>query len=654
MMTDDTRRRFEALRQARLDVQDLAKTHIAALQLFHAGGHLGQVGKKVVKVEAFDKLLPDTATLAILAGNKEISIASSVTCVKSLLSCPSFRPEVNVDFSGLLGRIDTKRAAARLRTGGLTNGNAFTVGLLLPMLKQMKADPACDLVKVCIAFAKKAVANEGARIAHYPPNGYLTYWNLVGLQSWGEDVSTTCDTALAWSCSELYRQIAFFESGSDQASDAYQLAYNILIQKRFSREHLHDAVLKKGLAILFKAQLGHGVWEKKAPLFVYAQGGDAYCFCFEMLNSLLNEFLSEPTLLANYQENLDRAFRWLGTNRDKSNDVPLWRSGHRHDNSSPESWATAEVYLFLQQYKHLLTAWMQSAVLDSFRSPIRGGVPKPDAFSGFFHPDVTLPKEKISTPLSNLLAERLCDPLKVTLGGVEVFSLSENPDAKRRVRSGVLFGPPGTGKTSYVRAIALYLGWPLVILDPSDFACDGLHLIASTTSKVFDALLELENTVIFFDEMEEMLHKRRSDGSSFEQRFLTTSLLPKLQYLADKANTVFFVATNHYEEMDDAAKRDGRFDFRIQVLPPSFNEKLRLLNESLAPGEPEASLLKELTRDEVKKEVAWATIMQTRVLFSELKGKTDVEIAHILGDFKATIQSTEYEKDECHNVFPRI
>lgn len=108
------------------------------------------------------------------------------------------------------------------------------------------------------------------------------------------------------------------------------------------------------------------------------------------------------------------------------------------------------------------------------------------------------------------------------------YTLVQHPDRSQMIRSGILFGPPGTGKTTYLRRIARYLGWPLVILNPSDFAVQGLHLVPTVAADVFSKLLELEDTVIFFDEMEPLIRRRDDDGG-FEQSFLTTSLIPLLR-----------------------------------------------------------------------------------------------------------------------------
>jgi SpoVK/Ycf46/Vps4 family AAA+-type ATPase len=46
---------------------------------------------------------------------------------------------------------------------------------------------------------------------------------------------------------------------------------------------------------------------------------------------------------------------------------------------------------------------------------------------------------------------------------------------------------------------------------------------------------------------------------------------------------MFFVATNHLETVDPAAQRPGRFDLRLQIMPPSFEEKLRMARDCLGP-----------------------------------------------------------------------
>lgn len=659
MLNVETSAQVENLRLVRGEVTALAQHHVKAINLFHVGEDLSGIQRGPIDVDAFSYLLPDKKERDRLRLAKgEISPGSNATCVMSLLASNEFRPEANAQFGNIIARLESKRLAKALDTGDLDHGNPFTMGLLLPALRQMNLPASSKLVRECMKFARRAVSPHGVRIGNFPPSAYLTYWILAGLASWGEDVKELYPELIAWTRSEFHRQMALFESNADEDSDVFQLGYSLLVQRRFGSPRLHQSLLNNGLRIIFEAQLQHGIWEKKAPLFVYGRYGDAYCFSFELLSSLLHEYGHDIDTLIPFKDYLHRAFQWAQRNGDTSYGFPLWRSGHRHDQTRPESWATAEVYRFLQHYRRFLTSWMQKLILNSFSS-LPATASESAAFDHFFTSDVTLPKENKTYQITNLLKERLCKPLHVTVRGVGQYSLSESPDARSKNRSGILYGPPGTGKTSFAEAIARYMGWPMIVINPSDFAAEGLQLIASTTSKIFDVLSELEDTVVFFDEMEEMVTKRdQEEGGSFEQRFLTTSLLPKLQTLSSRAKCIFLVATNYFHRMDDAAKREGRFDFRIQVLPPCYKEKVRMLVDSWDGAVP-VHILTEI--EEQKEKITWATRGEMLSLISQLKvhiaglaplKKIKHEIRQRITDFNPVLQSKDYEGDSASNEFP--
>ncbi|HZU80449.1 MAG TPA: ATP-binding protein, partial [Acidimicrobiales bacterium] len=178
-------------------------------------------------------------------------------------------------------------------------------------------------------------------------------------------------------------------------------------------------------------------------------------------------------------------------------------------------------------------------------------------------------------------------------------------------------------------------GWPLVVLDPSVFAAEGLPLIATVASQVFGQLLELEDTVIFFDEMEALVHTRADTSGSFEQKFLTTSLLPKLQELADRAACLFFVATNHFDTIDRAAQRPGRFDFKLQILPPSYEEKLRLARDTLG-ADLFAALEADLRRRPYQENLRLATRNEMLALCDALRRHPE-QAEKTLSHFKAEL-----------------
>ncbi len=116
----------------------------------------------------------------------------------------------------------------------------------------------------------------------------------------------------------------------------------------------------------------------------------------------------------------------------------------------------------------------------------------------------------------------------------------------------------------------------------------GLGGIYDRVNEVFDDLMDLFGAVILFDEMDALVQSREPGETApkeldVTQKFLTTSMLPKLLQLRKRARTIFFMATNHQKDFDPAIKRAGRFDLKIRMGPPSYQEKLRALDDKKSP-----------------------------------------------------------------------
>jgi SpoVK/Ycf46/Vps4 family AAA+-type ATPase len=117
---------------------------------------------------------------------------------------------------------------------------------------------------------------------------------------------------------------------------------------------------------------------------------------------------------------------------------------------------------------------------------------------------------------------------------------------------------------------------PFIAIDPSHFLREGLERIAGMADEIFSVLMDLQRGVVFFDEMDPLVASRA--GNAGEQQFIkqamTTALLPKLAALYDENRVVFFMATNHFDGLDTAIRRPGRFDFLVCVGPPTWKRKL--------------------------------------------------------------------------------
>ncbi|HUR75692.1 MAG TPA: bifunctional GNAT family N-acetyltransferase/ATP-binding protein [Sporichthya sp.] len=131
-------------------------------------------------------------------------------------------------------------------------------------------------------------------------------------------------------------------------------------------------------------------------------------------------------------------------------------------------------------------------------------------------------------------------------------------------RAVVLFGPPGTGKTTFARAVAGRLGWPFIELFPSRLAAAEGGL-ASGLNVTFGELAELDNAVVFIDEVEEIAAAR--DGGTAATG-VVNELLKGLVTFRERAGRLLICATNTVSALDPAFLRHGRFDYVLPIGPP--------------------------------------------------------------------------------------
>ena len=130
----------------------------------------------------------------------------------------------------------------------------------------------------------------------------------------------------------------------------------------------------------------------------------------------------------------------------------------------------------------------------------------------------------------------------------------------------ILFGPPGTGKTSFAKAVSGRLGWPFVELFPSRLATPGVSM-ATALREAFTSLMELESVVLFIDEVEEIAGVRSGDPSD-PTRGVTNELLKSIPTFRKHDERLLICATNSVRSLDSAFLRPGRFDYIIPIGPP--------------------------------------------------------------------------------------
>ncbi len=123
-------------------------------------------------------------------------------------------------------------------------------------------------------------------------------------------------------------------------------------------------------------------------------------------------------------------------------------------------------------------------------------------------------------------------------------------------RGYLLYGSPGTGKTSLVTALAseLRLNVCSLSLAASGITDDKIHsLLASVPPR---SIILIEDVDAFFRQREQQSQQVKLSFSGF---------LNALDGVAAHEGSVVFMTTNHPEVLDAAVVRSGRVDFRMEL-----------------------------------------------------------------------------------------
>ncbi len=162
-------------------------------------------------------------------------------------------------------------------------------------------------------------------------------------------------------------------------------------------------------------------------------------------------------------------------------------------------------------------------------------------------------------------------------------------------RSALLFGPPGTGKTTLAHHLSARLGVPLVAVQTEQLVVSSLGGSGRNVAELFSVLREADGRcVVLLDEVDS-IGSRRSNDDQACAREMNAVLNTLLRYV-EAFSGICVAATNREDSLDPALWR--RFGMQIPVLLPGANERYAILQRYADPfdlREEDAELLTDLT-----------------------------------------------------------
>lgn len=153
----------------------------------------------------------------------------------------------------------------------------------------------------------------------------------------------------------------------------------------------------------------------------------------------------------------------------------------------------------------------------------------------------------------------------------EVIEPLHNPEEYERygvtIPNGMLlYGPPGCGKTFFAKHFAEEVGFNFMCITPATLKSRYVNATQENIAKMFKEAEEKAPTVIFIDEMNELVPNRESDVHEMS-RSAVNEMLAQMDRTGEKG--IFIIgATNYPHSIDPAILRAGRLDKKYYLGVP--------------------------------------------------------------------------------------
>jgi len=140
----------------------------------------------------------------------------------------------------------------------------------------------------------------------------------------------------------------------------------------------------------------------------------------------------------------------------------------------------------------------------------------------------------------------------------------------------LMYGPPGSGKTTIARAVAAETGAFFFLINGPEVMSKLAGESENNLRKAFEEAEKNAPSIIFIDEIDSIAPAREKAGGEVERR-IVSQLLTLMDGLKPTSNVVVLAATNRPGVIDPALRRFGRFDRELDVGVPDEQGRIEIL-----------------------------------------------------------------------------
>jgi cell division protease FtsH len=148
----------------------------------------------------------------------------------------------------------------------------------------------------------------------------------------------------------------------------------------------------------------------------------------------------------------------------------------------------------------------------------------------------------------------------------------------------IFWGPPGTGKTYFAKAIATAIGAAITIVSGPELKSKWVGESEENLRQIFHKARQSAPSIIVFDEIDSFATRRGSYSGSGVEHSMVNQLLTEMDGF-HKDELVFVVGTTNFvESLDPALLRPGRFEFHLHIPYPDDADRksiLEILNKKM-------------------------------------------------------------------------